>query len=230
MLIPGAGLSSPARCGVAHPFVYPAPVPSPRLQTHILPALAVAAIFVASAVALALMGRVWWCERGDLSLWTGSVWSSHCSQHLFDPYSLSHTSHGLGFFLAMSLLARVPGIAAHLARLAPWHVVGAAALAGGWEVLENTPLVIERYRSATMSLDYMGDSIANALGDMACCVAAFLLARRIGAAWTLGLLIASELVLLWWIRDNLALNVLMLLWPVEAVRQWQVQGAPAPLG
>lgn len=206
------------------------PHPTPagtRTRTDLAPALAVVAVFAASALALVWMGRVWWCACGRPSPWSGNVWSSHCSQHLLDPYSLSHTSHGLVFALALVALARTP-LAAAVRATARWHTVIAALLAGGWEVLENTPLVIERYRSATMSLDYLGDSVVNSLGDMACCVVAFLLARRAGPAWTLLAFVASELLLLWWIRDNLTLNVVMLLWPVEAIRQWQVAGAPAP--
>ncbi|MFN0011649.1 MAG: DUF2585 family protein [Phycisphaerales bacterium] len=202
-------------------------LPPTRSATRrtLAPAATLALIFAVSAVALVLMGRVWWCACGGLAPWAGNVWSSHCSQHLLDPYSLSHTSHGLVFFLVLTVLLRTP-LAAAVRATAGWHVVFAALLAGAWEVLENTPFIIERYRSATMSLDYMGDSVVNALGDMACCVLAFVLARRIGPLATLLVFIASELVLLWWIRDNLTLNVIMLVWPVEAIRQWQVVGAP----
>jgi predicted MFS family arabinose efflux permease len=97
----------------------------------------------------------------------------------------------------------------------------AVGVAAAWEVVENTPMVIERYRTVTMSLDYMGDSIANSVGDVAACMLGFVIAKWAGWKWAMGIFVVTEIALLFVMRDNLTLNVLMLFWPIEAVKQWQ---------
>lgn len=173
-------------------------------------------IFVAAAVQLRLQGRVWWCECGQPTLWWGDIWSSHNSQHLADPYSITHVSHGLLLWWLFAWLTP------HMA--ATRRVLIALLIEAGWEVIENTSWVINRYRDGTISLDYFGDSIANSLGDIASCALGLLLARKLGVKWSLAILIASEIVLLIWIRDNLFLNVIMLFIPTEAIKQWQMGG------
>jgi hypothetical protein len=91
----------------------------------------------------------------------------------------------------------------------------------GWEILENSPIIIDRYRSATASLGYNGDSIVNSTGDLLSCAVGYALAQRIGWKWSIGLFVVIELVMLLMIRDNLTLNVIMLLYPIEAIKRWQ---------
>jgi hypothetical protein len=180
-----------------------------------LAALSFIAAFVATS--LVIMGRVWWCEAGDLRPWSWDVWSRHNSQHLIDPYSLSHVEHGVGLCLILLLLLRK-----HASPLLVMLVV--ALVEAAWEVMENTQWMIERYRQATMSLSYYGDSILNSLSDYSVCVAGVVLAGRIPLWISAAVLVCLETVSVWWIRDSLVLNALMLLWPIEAVRQWQTGG------
>lgn len=180
------------------------------------PRLALGAILALMILALRLEGRIWWCKSRDWSPWITNVFSSHCSQHLADPYSLTHISHGFFFWWGLWWFRK---------RLSfSWRLTIALAFAAAWEVLENTPWVIDRYRSATMSLDYMGDSVLNSLGDVLSALLGFLLARWLGWKWTLAAFIAVELALLALIKDNLTLNVLMLIYPITAIRDWQAGG------
>jgi Protein of unknown function (DUF2585) len=175
--------------------------------------LAIAALAAVHLTALRLEGHRWWCKCGQWNLWSGDTRSFHNSQHLFDPYSLSHISHGILFCgLCAWLLPK--------ARFA-WWLVAAMAIEVAWEILENTPFVINRYRAATISLDYYGDSVANSFGDVLSCFCGFLIARYLGLWRSIVLLVVLEMVLLFWIRDNLLLNVVMLIHPVDAIRAWQ---------
>ena len=164
-------------------------------------------------VALRLEGRVWWCECGGWNPWASDVWSRHSSQHLVDPYSFTHFLHGFVFsgFLRW-LFPRMTR---------PWRFFGAVVLEAAWEILENSPTIIERYRTATMALDYEGDSILNSIGDVLACALGAAAAQRWGVRISLYVFVALEGLLLFWIRDNLTLNVLMLLFPIDAVKQWQ---------
>ena len=192
--------------------------PSPGGRPHIAPWLAIAGILVVTTIALKLEGRVWFCEGCEHPWWPwiSDVWTKHCSQHLADPYSLTHLSHGLIFYIALAMLCpRVP---------MAWRLCTAVGIAAAWEVLENSSFVINRYRESTMSLDYLGDSILNSLGDILSCFLGFLVARRIGILWTLAIFAVIELALLALIRDNLTLNVIMLIHPVQAIKAWQSVG------
>lgn len=191
---------------------------SNRPRAAAWPWLAILALVCVAVLLLRIEGRRWWCQCGGAGPWIGDVWTSHCSQHFFDPYSLTHVSHGLIFCWVLTWLRpRWP---------TSWQLGAALALASGWEVLENSSLIIERYRSATMSLSYLGDSVGNSLGDIVSCAIGFLIAKRIGFAWSFALFIALELLLLAVMRDNLTLGVVMLLWPIDAVKSWQVAGQP----
>lgn len=180
------------------------------------PWVAIGIILAVTVAALRGEGRVWWCACGKPWVWVSDVWSSHCSQHLFDPYSLTHVSHGLIFFAGLLLVRRWVGV--------EWRLAIAVGIAAGWEVLENSAMIIDRYRAETMSLDYLGDSVGNSLGDILSCAIGFMLARRVGVWWSLAVFAASEVVLLALIRDNLTLNVVMLVWPVPGIRAWQSAG------
>jgi Protein of unknown function (DUF2585) len=178
--------------------------------------LTTVSIVLASVLVLHLMGRVAWCECHGWRLGSWNVNSQHNSQHLLDQYSFSHVLHGVVFFFLLLPLAKKVSL--------PWRMTIATLIESGWEILENTPMVIDRYRSATASLGYSGDSIANSVADIVCCLAGFELARRIGWKGSLAFFLIVEVVLLLWIRDNLTLNVIMLLYPLKAIRDWQTAG------
>ncbi len=170
-----------------------------------------------AAIALHFMGRVWWCEAGDWALWSGDIASRHNSQHLVDPYSFTHLLHGILFFAVLHLtLGRRTQIATRLALT--------LAAESFWEALENTPMIIDRYRDATIAFGYYGDSVANSLGDILFCAVGFLWAARVPVRISVATVILVEGLLLILIRDSLALNILMLIWPLDAVRQWQAGG------
>jgi hypothetical protein len=178
------------------------------------PWLAAAVLPAAAAVQLRGQGRAWVCACGRVLVWTGEAWSANTSQHLFDPYSLTHVLHGLFYCGLLAWCA--PRLAAS------WRFVLAVAAEALWEVIENSETVINRYRETTAALGYHGDTIINSLGDITACAVGFWLAVRLGWRWSLVLFASVELVLLLWIRDSLLLEVLMLVYPVEAIKAWQV--------
>ncbi|MGC4007010.1 MAG: DUF2585 family protein [Pirellulales bacterium] len=156
---------------------------------------------------------MWWCACGQPKLWSGDVFGEHNSQHLVDPYSFSHMLHGLIFYGALTWLVPRMSFA--------WRMAWATVIECGWELLENSPWVIERYRAATAAQGYSGDSIVNIWGDIGSCALGAWLASKLGIRWSLALFVATELILLWLIRDNLTLNVVMLVWPLPGLKAWQ---------
>jgi hypothetical protein len=177
---------------------------------------AVGALMAAAGLVLLFMGRVPICRCGYVSLWHGQVNSAGNSQHLTDWYTFSHVIHGFGFYALLWLVGRRKPIGLRLA--------AAVVLEASWEILENTDMVINRYREATIALDYYGDSVLNSLSDVAAMILGFVLAARLPVWVIVVAAIAMELVVGYLIRDNLTLNILMLLHPIDAVRQWQMQG------
>lgn len=176
--------------------------------------VAILVTIVLALLVIRLEGRVWFCECGELRLWVSDANSKHTSQHLTDPYSFSHVQHGFVF------LALVTWIGSQWSwRLREWLVIFVECC---WEVLENSPWVIERYRTATAALGYAGDSVLNAAGDILCCWLGVLIAHKLGWKITAGLYVVIEVAMILTIRDSLLLNVLMLFWPVEAIKQWQM--------
>jgi hypothetical protein len=173
-----------------------------------------AAIVAAAALTLWSMGQVPICKCGYVKAWHGIVASSENSQHLSDWYTFSHIIHGFAFHGLLWLAGRRWPLGLRLAM--------AIGIEAAWEVFENTDFVINRYREVTISLDYYGDSVINSVSDILAMVAGFGLASRLPARATVGLTLALEVFVAYSIRDNLTLNILMLLYPMEAVRQWQI--------
>jgi Protein of unknown function (DUF2585) len=178
--------------------------------------LATGAILAATTAVLHLYGRQWWCACGQLTPWVSDTLGPHNSQHLLDPYSFIHVLHGLLFFCLFAWA---------FPRLAPsWRLCLAVALSASWELFENSEFVIQRYRDATASAEYAGDTIANSLGDILSCALGFGLASRLGFRGSVVWFLVTELVLLLWIRDNLLLTIVMLVCPFEGIKAWQTGG------
>lgn len=176
------------------------------------------AILVTCALAAFLLdqqGRLWICACGRVLVWAGDIWSADNSQHLFDPYSFTHILHGFVFFWVAAWL---------WPRLAfSWQLWLAILVEATWEVAENSEVIIQRYRDATLALGYNGDTILNSLSDIALCGVGVVVARYLGLRRTLALFVLTEVILILWIRDSFLLNVLMLLYPIDAIRVWQTQ-------
>lgn len=177
------------------------------------PWLATVVLVVVTTLLLHSQGRLWICACGRVLLWAGDIWSTDNSQHLLDPYSFTHVLHGFAFFWLLAWL--LPKLAAG------WQLWLALVIEAAWEVAENSAAVIDRYREATIALGYNGDTIINSLADLALCGVGFWLARRLGWRRTLALFILTEIGLAFWIRDGLLLNILMLLYPLDAIKAWQ---------
>ncbi|MEM7112630.1 MAG: DUF2585 family protein [Chloroflexota bacterium] len=177
------------------------------------PLLATATVLIIATFMLRNQGRFWICSCNEVWLWSGDIWSAHNSQHILDPYSFTHVLHGLAFWAILHWLAPQWPLM--------WRFWVAIAVESLWEVVENAAFIIDRYREATIALGYEGDSIVNSLADIALCGLGFYIAQRIGWRWALLLFITTEIALTLWIRDSLLLNVLMLLAPVDSIRDWQ---------
>ncbi len=173
-------------------------------------------IVAAAAIILYAMGQPLICRCGSVKFWHGDILSAENSQHLADWYSPSHLIHGLLFYALMWLVAR------------RWtldlRAVAALLIESAWEIIENSPMVIDRYRAATISLGYSGDSVVNSVSDILFMLIGFWLAARLPVAVSVALALMLELVAGYVIRDNLTLNIIMLLYPIDAIRAWQAGG------
>ena len=185
-----------------------------RDRRDYFPWIAIAFVVVAAVIALNIEGRVWWCRAGDYSPWSWDIWSTHNSQHIVDPYSFTHVLHGiLEFWLIGLVFARLP---------LAWRLFIAIVIESAWEVAENSNYIIQRYREETISLDYFGDSIINSVADIICCATGFVIAHKLRFWRSLALFLATEAILIVWIRDSLVINIIMLIYPIEAIKHWQM--------
>ncbi len=178
----------------------------------------VAAVFAITATAEFLMGRLPLGPDGKFGWWEGNIWSSENSQRFADPYSFSHLTHGILFYWFLRWVApRVP---------ASKRLLIAVLIEATWELLENSPIIINRYRAATIALGYNGDSILNSMSDILMMCLGFAFASK--ARWWVCVVavLAMEIGCALWVRDNLTLNVIMLIHPIEAIKHWQMAGAP----
>ena len=178
------------------------------------PWIAIALVVTAAVIVLNVEGRRWWCPAGDLSPWSWNIWSQHNSQHLVDPYSFTHILHGVLEFWILGLLFPRLRVA--------WRLFLAVIVESSWEMAENSSYVIQRYREETISLDYFGDSIINSLSDIFCCATGFVIAYKLRFWWSLALFVTTEIVLIFWIHDSLIINIIMLLFPNDTIRNWQL--------
>ncbi|MDK3020288.1 DUF2585 family protein [Pseudodonghicola flavimaris] len=176
-------------------------------------AFLLAAIVAATALCLWAMGRNLICPCGHVAIWYAPGDPGPSSQSLFDWYTPSHLLHGLLFYAALWWVARNWSLDRRL--------VVALLVECAWEIVENTPWIIERYRSATVSVTYNGDAVINSVCDILAMLLGFALARRLPVWASVAVVLGFELLTTWLIRDGLALNILMLLWPLPAVVDWQ---------
>jgi hypothetical protein len=182
------------------------------LKPHIVVLAVLAMLSVVAMVELRL-GREPMCTCGYISLWHGAV-DSQNSQQISDWYTFTHVLHGLGFYALLVLVApRLP---------VPLRLLLAVFIEGAWEVVENSPFIIDRYRTATLSLDYYGDSVVNSVADIVAMMLGFWAARRLPVWTSIGIFVAVEALLAVVIRDNLTLNIIMLIHPIDLIKQWQL--------
>ena len=184
-------------------------------RKNLWPAITILIILAASALELHRQGRYWWCVCGTAFIWISDAWGSQTSQAFLDPYSFTHVLHGLAFagLLAVIIRRQLP---------TGWQLSLAIAFEAVWEIIENTNTVIDRYREATAAFGYHGDTVVNSLGDIACCGLGFVIARKLGLVRSIVVFAATEVVLLVVIRDSLLLEIVMLVFPIQSIKQWQI--------
>jgi hypothetical protein len=175
-----------------------------------------AAIVLVAALILAGLGHPWICTCGTIKFWHGITLISENSQHLTDWYTPSHVIHGILFYFGLWLVAQ--------RRPLSTRALIALAIEAAWEVIENTPWIINRYREVTISLDYFGDSVINSVSDILAMLLGFWLAARAPVWLSVAVVIALEAIVAAFVRDNLTLNIIMLIYPLDVIRDWQAGG------
>lgn len=177
--------------------------------------VAIILMLLTTALLLHENGRLWICSCNKIYLWVGNAWSSDNSQHIFDPYSFSHFQHGMIFLGLLYWIFKKISI--------QWLLAIAVLFECGWELLENSPIIINRYREGTAALGYNGDTVLNSIMDIICCMLGFIVTFYMKRYVAVILFIVIEVVMIWWIRDSFLLNVLMLVYPIQAIKNFQVQ-------
>ncbi len=196
-----------------------APNPSDPRDPRSMAAIPV--VFVLTAALLVAMGRPPLGPDGRFEFWNGDIWSAGNSQRLADAYSFSHLCHGILFYGLLHAAARGLSL--------PRRLLIAVVIEASWEILENSPIIIDRYRAGTIAQGYAGDSVLNSMSDIGMMTLGFLFASRVKVRHSIAAFLAMEIGCLFWVRDNLTLNVIMLIHPVEAIKAWQM-GGRTPLG
>ncbi len=212
---------APPDCHALMPSAAPCARPASFKDTWARPLAILAAIFAVTGSIEFCMGRLPLGPDGQFGWWEGNIWSGENSQRFADPYSFSHLTHGILFFWFLRWLRPQMPVAQRL--------VVAALIEATWELLENSPLIINRYRAATIALGYDGDSILNSMSDILMMGLGYCFAWRVRWPVALAAVLVMEIGCALWVRDNLTLNVIMLIHPIEAIKHWQMAGAPPGL-
>lgn len=185
-----------------------------KTSDYTRPAIAIVAMLGLLLIQLNYQNQPWFALNGSKYIWSSDAWGPDSSQHFLDPFSLTHMLHGVVFYGIVSIIfpkARWQ-----------WRVVMVFFMEAGWEMLENADFIVNRFRTATAQTEYAGDTIFNSMGDLFACTSGALIARAIGWKWSIALFIAVEVFLAFWIRDGLTLELLMLIYPLEFIKQWQM--------
>jgi hypothetical protein len=180
-----------------------------------LPYAATTALLVFIAAKLVEQGRLIICSCNKVYLWAANPWSNDNSQHISDPYSFSHLQHGLIFYFALKKLA--PKMSES------WRLFFAVLIESGWELLENSSFIIDKYRSNTASVQYNGDTVINSISDILFCILGFIIAKYIGGKFTLTLFILIEVAMIYLMKDSLIINIIMIVYPVRGLLDWQIR-------
>lgn len=179
-------------------------------------AVIVMALLAIQAAGLVALGLPLICTCGSIDVWHGNPSGPETSQHLIDWYTYTHIIHGFGFYLLLGLLLPKAPFGLRL--------LLAVGLEVGWELLENTPFVMERYRQSALARGYFGDSVVNSIFDTVATVIGFVLARILPVWASIAVVVGLELFLGLMIRDNFTLNIIQLLFPSEMISNWQSAG------
>jgi len=187
---------------------------SSSVRTTIFAWVGIVAMLVLTTLLLRGEGRLWICGCGRFSIWAGKICSANNSQQFLDPYSFTHVLHGILYFWMLIWIVPRP--------TQSWRLWLSVTVAAAWEVFENSNFIINRYRQDTAALGYTGDTIVNSFGDILCAVLGFMIAQRLGFKRSLIFFLGMELILLFWIKDSLLLEIVMLIHPLNAIKVWQM--------